>query len=55
MIDRKSQNTESGVFNPFSPFAPALDYLVDAAQRRTTVDRQAGLPAASRTEERPTK
>ena len=33
MIDRKSQNTESGVFNPFSPFAPALDYLVDAAQR----------------------
>ncbi len=33
MIDRKSQNTESGVFNRFSPFAPALDYLVDAAQR----------------------
>ena len=33
MIDRKNQNTESGVFNPSSPFAPALDYLVDAAQR----------------------
>jgi pimeloyl-ACP methyl ester carboxylesterase len=33
MIDRKSQKTESGVVNPFSPFAPALDYLVDAAQR----------------------
>ena len=33
MIDPKSQNTESGVFDPFSPFAPALDYLVDAAQR----------------------
>jgi pimeloyl-ACP methyl ester carboxylesterase len=33
MIARKSQNAESGAPNPFGPFAPAFDYLIDAAQR----------------------
>jgi Protein of unknown function (DUF3141) len=33
MNDRKSQNTANDVANAFSPVAPALNYLVDAAQR----------------------